>query len=124
MVRVRARVLSFTSGSLVTPRMIEPSVSAFHPGASLSAQALIHRSAWRDCLIIPEVPRFGVLGGVSTRPEVLFRRLSCHPKQPPKGAKAIYQTVSGREILRSSHSPGPMRQFSYVEYRRCVALRT
>jgi hypothetical protein len=46
-------------------------------------------------------PRFGVLGAVSRRPEVPFRCLSCHPKQPLKGAEAIYQTVSGRVILRS-----------------------
>src|SRR5215207_2650047 len=30
----------------------------------------------------------------STRPEAPFERRSCHPGQLPKGAKAIYQTVS------------------------------
>src|SRR5829696_1620561 len=30
----------------------------------------------------------------ATRPEALFERLSCHPGQLPKGAKANYQTVS------------------------------
>src|ERR671921_116895 len=30
------------------------------------------------------------------RPELPFRRLSCHPRQPPEDTKAIYQTVSVR----------------------------
>lgn len=47
-----------------------------------------------NCLIIPEEPRFGVLEAASRRTEMPFRRLSCDPKQPSKGAKAIYQTVS------------------------------
>jgi hypothetical protein len=42
---------------------------------------------FRNCLIIPEEPRFGVLGEAPTRPEAPFRRRSCHPRQPLRAPK-------------------------------------
>jgi hypothetical protein len=68
------------------------------------ARTRIHPSVWRNSLIIPKEPYFGVRRGAARSPLAPFRRLACRQTRVPSGAKTIYQTVSGRVILRSSYS--------------------
>src|SRR5215210_5932441 len=66
--------------------------------------ALIHPSAWRNCLIIPERPHCGLPREVRTEPEASFRRLWWRQSQAFTGPLTIYQTVSRRGVLRSSYT--------------------
>src|SRR5215218_1691397 len=63
---------------------------------------LIHPSAWRDCLKIPDKPHCGLSRVLRTQPGTPFHRLACHQTQRLRTPLAIFQTVSLRTRVNKS----------------------
>src|SRR5215211_3277499 len=77
---------------------------------TLGSSYVIHRIAWRDCLENRKWAlkrRFEkLLEDTKESSPLIF----CHQTRTVENPLSIFQTVSGRGVLRSSPSPGPIRQ--------------
>src|SRR5215218_10196752 len=67
---------------------------------------LIHPSAWRDCLKIPDKPHCGLSRVLRTQPGTPFHRLACHQTQRLRTPLAIFQTVSPRTLVNKGEKRG------------------
>src|SRR5215216_4742414 len=73
---------------------------------------LIHPSAWRDCLKIPDKPHCGLSRVLRTQPGTPFHRLACHQTQRLRTPLAIFQTVSKVEFSEVRGSKRVIRRIA------------